>query len=65
MESRFFLPGIVLDIARLAQSFAARFLHTLVQFILVLIESVAAKDLLLQNRSWGRSDAMPEDECVG
>jgi hypothetical protein len=65
MESRFFLPGIVPDIARLAQSFAARFLHTLVQFILVLIESVAAKDLPLRNRSWGRFDAMPEDDCVG
>jgi hypothetical protein len=65
MESRFFLQGIAPDIARLAQSCAARFLHTLMQFILVLIKSIAAKDLPPRNRSWGRFDAMPEDDCIG
>ncbi len=33
MQSRFFLPGIAPDVARIVYAFAARFLEPLVQFI--------------------------------
>ena len=65
MKSRFFLPGIAPDVARIAHAFAARFLEPLVQFILVLIESVATKDIPPRKRSWGRFHAMLEDGRVG
>jgi hypothetical protein len=65
MQSRFFLPGIVPDVARIAHAFAARFLHPLVQFILVLIESVAAKDIAPRKRGWSCFPAMLEDDSVG
>jgi len=52
MMSRFFLQGIMPDIARMAQSFAARFLDPLVQFVFILIESIAAKDIPSGKRRW-------------
>src|SRR6266702_7228221 len=52
MQSSFFLPGIVPDVARIVHSFAARFLEPFVQFILVLIESVATKDIPPRKRGW-------------
>jgi hypothetical protein len=51
MKSRFFLPGIAPDFARSAHSFAVSFLEPLVHFILILIESVAAKDIPPRKRS--------------
>jgi hypothetical protein len=42
MKSSLFLSDVVPDVARIAHSFAACFLKPLVQFILVLIESIAA-----------------------
>ena len=65
MQSSFFLPGIVPDVARIAHAFAARFLEPFVQFILVLIESVATKDIPPRKRGWGRFPAMLEDDGVG
>ena len=65
MKSRFFLPGIAPDFARIAHSFAVRFLEPLVHFILILIESVAAKDIPPRKRSWARFPAMLEDDGVG
>jgi hypothetical protein len=35
MQSRFFLPGIAPDVARIAHTFVVRFLEPLVQFILI------------------------------
>jgi hypothetical protein len=64
MQSSFFLPGIVPDVARIVHSFAARFLEPFVQFILVLIESVATKDIPPRKRGWGRFPAMLEDDSV-
>ncbi len=58
MKSRFFLAGIVPDVARIAHAFDARFLYPLVHFILILIESVAAKDITPSKRSWGGFHAM-------
>ena len=65
MQSSFFLPGIVPDVARIVHAFAARFLEPFVQFILVLIESVATKDIPPRKRGWGRFPAMLEDDSVG
>ena len=65
MQSRFFLPGIVPDVARIVHSFAARFLEPFVQFILVLIESVATKDIAPSKRRWSRFPTMLEDNGVG
>ena len=65
MQSRFFLPGIAPDAARILHAFAARFLEPLVQFILVLIEPIAAKDIAPRKRGWGRFPAMLEDDSVG
>src|SRR6266571_2031212 len=65
MKSSFFLSGIVPDFARIAHSFAACFLYPFVHFILILIESVAAKDIPPSKRSWGRFHAMLEDDGVG
>src|SRR5712691_2468271 len=65
MKSSFFLSGIMPDFARIAHSFAARFLHPLVHFILILIESVAAKDIPPSKWSWGSLHAMLEYDCVG
>ena len=65
MKSRFFLSGIVPDFARIAHSFDARFLYPLVHFILILIESVAAKYITPSKRSWSSFNAMPEYDCVG
>ena len=45
MQGRFFLPGIAPDVARIAHAFAVRFLEPLVQFILVLVEPITAKDI--------------------
>jgi hypothetical protein len=45
MKSSFFLTSIVPDFARIAHSFVACFLYPHVQFILILIESVATKDI--------------------
>ena len=39
------MSGIAPGVARIAHSFAVCFLYPLVHFILVLIESVAAKDI--------------------
>src|SRR6266568_2220081 len=58
MQSRFFLPGIAPDVARIVQAFAARFLEPFIQFILVLIESVATKDIAPRKRGWSRFPAM-------
>ena len=65
MKSSFFLTSIVPDFARIAHSFGACFLYPLVQFILVLIESVATKDIAPRKRGWGRFPAMLEDDSVG
>src|SRR5438067_12093554 len=65
MQSSFFLPGIVPDVARIAHAFAARFLEPLVQFILILIESVATKDIPPRKRGWGRLHGMLENDGVG
>src|SRR2546423_4985377 len=65
MQSSFFLPSIVPDVARIVQTFAARFLEPFVQFILVLIESVATKDIAPHKRGRGGFPAVPEDEGIG
>ena len=65
MQSRFFLPRIAPDVARIVHAFAARFLEPLVQFILVLIEPVATKDIPPRKRRWGRFPTMLEDNGVG
>src|SRR2546427_7686392 len=65
MKSSFFLTSIVPDFARIAHSFGACFLYPLVQFILVLIESVATKDIAASKGSWGSFDAVLEDDDVG
>ena len=65
MESRFFLSGITPHVTRIAQAFAARFLEPFVEFILVLIESVATEDIPPRKRGWGRFPAMLEDDSVG
>src|SRR5260370_19187718 len=65
MQSRFFLPRIAPHIARIAHAFGARFLEPFVQFILVLIESVATKDITPREWQWGRFPAMLEDDSVG
>lgn len=65
MKNSFFLSGIAPDFARIAHSFDACFLNPLVHFILVLIESVAAKDVPPSKRRWGRFYAMLEDHCIG
>src|SRR5947209_12827461 len=65
MQSHFFLPGIAPDVARIVHAFAARFLEPCVQFILVLIESVATQDIAPRKRNWGRLHAMLEDDSVG
>jgi hypothetical protein len=65
MKSRFFLSGIAPDFARIVHSFAARFLDPLVHFILILIESLAAKDIPPRKRRWGRFHAMLEYDGVG
>src|SRR6266567_5333884 len=65
MKSSFFLSGIVPDFARIAHSFDARFLYPLVHFILILIESVAAKDIAPSKRSWGSFNTTLEYNCVG
>src|SRR5947207_16008430 len=64
MQSRFFLPGIAPDVTRIVYAFAARFLEPLVEFILVLIEPVATKDIPLRKRWWGRFSTMLEDDSV-
>jgi hypothetical protein len=64
MESRFFLPGISPHVARIAHTFAARFLEPLIQFIFVLVESVAAIDVPPRKRGWGRFPAMLENDSV-
>jgi len=64
VESSFFLSGIVPDFARIAHSFDARFLYPLVHFILILIESVAAKDIPPSKRGRGSLNAMLEYYCV-
>ncbi len=58
MKSSFFLSGIVPDFARIAHSFDACFLDPLIHFILILIESVATKDITPGKRSWGSFNAM-------
>src|SRR2546423_12397983 len=65
MQSRFFLPSIAPDVARFVQAFAARFLEPLVQFILVLIQPVATKDIAPRKRRWSRFLTMLEDNGVG
>ena len=65
VQGRFFLPGIVPDVARIAHAFAARFLEPFAQFILVLVESVATKDIPPRKRGWGRFPAMLQDNSVG
>src|SRR5205809_5006120 len=65
MQSRFFLPRIAPDVARIVHAFAARFLEPLVQFILVLIESVATKDIAPSKRRWSPFPTMLEDNGVG
>ncbi len=65
MQSRFFLPRIAPDVARITHAFAACFLEPFVQFILVLIESVATKDIAPRKRGWGCFPAMLEDDSVG
>ena len=65
MQSRFFLPGIAPDIARITQALAVRFLEPLVQFILVLVEPVTAKDIAPRKRSRGRFPAVLQDRVVG
>ena len=44
---------------------SARFLEPFVQFILVLIESVATKDIPPRKRGWGRLHGMLENDGVG
>src|SRR6266700_4207784 len=53
MKSHFFLTGIVPDFARVAHAFVACFLYPLVHFILILIESVATKDITPSKGGWG------------
>jgi hypothetical protein len=64
MKSSFFLTSIVPEFARIAHSFVACFLYPLIQFILILIESVAAKDIAPSKGSWGSFDAVLEDDDV-
>jgi hypothetical protein len=47
-DEPFFLLGIVPDVARITHAFAARFLETLVQLILILIQSVPQKQSVAQ-----------------
>src|SRR5438876_11062422 len=65
MQSRFFLPGIAPDVAPIAHAFAVRFLEPLVQFMFILVEPVAAKDISPRKRSRGRFPAMLQDYVVG
>ena len=65
MQSRFFLPGIAPDVAGIAHAFTARFLEPLVQFMLILVEPVAAKDIPPRKRSRGRFPAVLQDHGVG
>src|SRR5712692_2800208 len=65
MKSRFFLPGIAPDVARIAHSFKARFLYPLIHFILILKEPVAAKDIPPRKWCWGSFNAMLEHHGVG
>ncbi len=65
MKSRFFLPGIAPDFARIAHSFEARFLYPLIHFILILKEPVAAKDIPPRKWRWGSFNAMLEHHGVG
>src|SRR5947208_7602204 len=65
VQSCFFLPGIAPDLARIVQTFATRFLEPFVQFILVLIESVATKDIAPCKMGWGRFPTMLEDDGIG
>ena len=64
MQSRFFLPGVAPDVARIAHALAVRFLEPLVKLILVLVEPVAAKDMTPCKRSRGRFPAMLQDHGV-
>jgi hypothetical protein len=50
MQSRFFLPGIAPGVAWIAHAFAARFLEPFVQFIFILVEPIAAKDIAPRKR---------------
>ncbi len=65
MKSRLFLPGIAPDVARIFHVFAACFLEPFIQFILILIEPIATKDIAPRKRGWGRFPAMLEDNGVG
>jgi len=65
MKSRFFLPCVAPDVARIAHAHPVDFLEPLVQLILVLILSVAAKNNSQRKRSWGCMHTMLQNGCVG
>ena len=58
MKSRLFQPGIAPDVARITHIFAVRFLEPFVQFMLILIEPIAEKDIAPRKRRWGRFPAV-------
>src|SRR5215813_10016560 len=64
MQKCFSLPGIAPDVAWIAQALAARLLEPLVQFIFILIEPIAAKDIPPRKRSRGRFPAMLQHHDV-
>jgi hypothetical protein len=65
MNSSFFLTSIVPDFARIAHSFVACFLHLLVHLVLILIKSIATKDITPSKGRWGSFHAVLEDDDVG
>ena len=53
MNANFFLTSIAENFTRVGHSFGSCFLGPGTHFIFILVESVAAKNMALENRQWG------------